>query len=121
MHRIMADLMSKDFEIVTRPSEESYCMHIPEGNSANSGRIGVQGCFHRIYHPFSFTVKTMNEGQIFKAIENRWLTTRDRNFGAKFTIEPDELTDYAGNDVVDALNPLGQESVLGVGRFRFLR
>jgi len=45
MHRIMADLMSKDFSVVTRPSEENYCMHIPEGDDDNTGKSGVQGVF----------------------------------------------------------------------------
>lgn len=120
MHRIMADLMSKDFEIVTRPSEENYLMHIPEGNSANEGRIGAQGSFSRIYHQFSLTLTTVNSGQIFRWMENNWFTDKVQ-FGAKFTIEPAELTDYAGADVVDVLNPLGAENEHSIGRFRFVR
>ena len=123
MHRIMADLMSKDFEIVTRPSEENYRMKIPEGNAANEGRLGVQGCFDRIYHPFELTLKTVTSSQIARICDNDWpnsyLTAIE--YGAKFTIEPSELTDYAGTDVVDALNPLGAEQYQSMGRYRFIR
>ncbi len=123
MHRIMADLMSKDFEIVARPSEENYRMKIPEGNAANEGRLGVQGCFDRIYHPFELTLKTVTSSQIARICDDDWpnsyLTAIE--YGAKFTVEPAALEDYAGASVVDALNPLGAEQHQSVGRYRFIR
>lgn len=124
MHRIMADLMSKNFEVVTRPSEENYIMHVPEGGSSNVGNCGVQGVFDRLYDDQQMTVRINNTGSFIPFYEWKHYFQLSKMFsssnptGVKYTIEPSYLVDVAGTSVVDVLNPLGAEEAYSIGRWR---
>ena len=124
MHRIMADLMSKDFEIVSRPSEENYIMHVPEPNESNVGNSGAQGVFHRLYDQQQLTAKILVSGPFIPFYEwkHEFQLTRMKSStnpaGVKYTIEPSFLVDVDGDAVVDALNPLGTEEAYSIGRWR---
>ena len=124
MHRIMADLMSKDFEVVTRPSEESYIMHVPEGGAANTGNCGAQAVFDRLYDQQQLTAKILTSGPFIPFYEwkHKAQTTPMKSstdpIGVKYTIEPSFLVDVDGDAVVDALNPMGAEEAYSIGRWR---
>jgi hypothetical protein len=122
----MADLMSKNFEVVTRPSEENYIMHVPEGGSSNVGNCGVQGVFDRLYDKQQMTVRINNTGPFIPFYEfnhmfgDTWMRPASYPTGVRYTIEPAYLTDVSGNEVVDVLNPLGGEEAYSIGRWKYL-
>jgi hypothetical protein len=126
MHRIMADLMSKDFEVVTRPTEENYTMHVPEGNSSNSGNSGAQAVFSRLYDKQQLTAKVVTAGPFIPFYEFKHyfgaavMKPSTYPTGVRYTIEPSYLLDVDGTEVVDALNPLGGEEAYSIGRWRHI-
>jgi hypothetical protein len=122
----MADLMSKDFTIVTRPSEENYCMHIPEGDDDNIGRCGVQGVFDRVYSNQQLITRIETPGSFIPFYEFKHefggaaMTPHAYPTGARFTLEPTFLNDVNGTAVTDALNPMGGEEAYSIGRWKHI-
>lgn len=124
MHRIMADLMSKNFEVVTRPTEENYTMHIPEGDPDNVGRLGVQGVYSRIYQGQQMMLRIANSGPLSKNLEQHDTSggrPHDYPGGTKFVIEPSYLLDDNGDEVSDTISVMGGELPFSVGRYRHIR